>query len=78
MRGGADGARQTPGTAATVLHSHLALKTGFPAAHSVTSHSNGISALALQGIGGDHAALQSRQFQRFGQGGLGRAVWAGR
>ena len=31
-------------------------------------------ALALQGIGGDHAALPSRQLQRFGQGGLGRAV----
>jgi len=46
----ADCGRQTSVTAGTVLHrSHLALKTWFLAAHIVASHSNGISALQLQG-----------------------------
>ena len=43
-------ARQTSVTAGTALHrSHLPLKTWFLAAHIVASHSNGISALQLQG-----------------------------
>lgn len=42
--------RQSSVTAGTVLHrSHLPLKTWFLAAHIVASHSNGISALQLQG-----------------------------
>ena len=46
----ADCGRQTSVTAGTVIHrSHLALKTWFLAAHIVASHSNGISALQLQG-----------------------------
>lgn len=52
----ADCGRQTPVTAGTVNfsdnsghRSHLALKTWFLAAHIVASHSNGISALQLQG-----------------------------
>jgi len=41
--------RQTSVTAGTIMHrSHLPLKTWFVAAHIVTSHSNGISALQLQ------------------------------
>jgi predicted RNA-binding Zn-ribbon protein involved in translation (DUF1610 family) len=41
--------KQTSVTAGTVMHrSHLPLKTWFLAAHIVTSHSNGISALQLQ------------------------------
>jgi transposase-like protein len=41
--------RQTSVTAGTVMHrSHLPLRTWFMAAHIVTSHSNGISALQLQ------------------------------
>lgn len=41
--------RQTSVTAGTVMHgSHLSLKAWFLAAHIVTSHSNGISALQLQ------------------------------
>lgn len=41
--------RQTSVTAGTVMHrSHLRLRTWFTAAHIVTSHSNGISALQLQ------------------------------
>lgn len=41
--------RQTSVTAGTVMHrSHLPLKTWFMAAHILTSHSNGISALQLQ------------------------------
>ncbi len=41
--------KQTSVTAGTVIHrSHLPLKTWFLAAHIVTSHSNGISALQLQ------------------------------
>jgi predicted RNA-binding Zn-ribbon protein involved in translation (DUF1610 family) len=41
--------RQTSVTAGTALHrSHLGLKVWFLAAHIVTSHSNGISALQLQ------------------------------
>jgi hypothetical protein len=42
-------ARQTSVTAGTIMHrSHLPLRTWFMAAHIVTSHSNGISALQLQ------------------------------
>ena len=42
--------RQTSVTAGTIMHrSHLALKTWFLAAHIVATHSNGISALQLQG-----------------------------
>ena len=42
--------RQTSVTAGTIMHrSHLALKTWFLAAHGVATHSNGISALQLQG-----------------------------
>jgi hypothetical protein len=42
--------RQTSVTAGTVMHrSHLPLRTWFLAAHIVASHSNGISALQLQG-----------------------------
>jgi transposase-like protein len=42
-------AKQTSVTAGTVMHrSHLPLRTWFVAAHIVTSHSNGISALQLQ------------------------------
>ena len=42
--------RQTSVTAGTILHrSHLPLKTWFLAAHIVATHSNGISALQLQG-----------------------------
>ena len=42
--------RQTPVTAGTIMHrSHLPLKTWFLAAHIVATHSNGISALQLQG-----------------------------
>jgi transposase-like protein len=41
--------KQTSVTAGTVMHrSHLPLKTWFLAAHIVTSHSNGMSALQLQ------------------------------
>jgi len=41
--------KQTSVTAGTIMHrSHLALRTWFMAAHIVTSHSNGISALQLQ------------------------------
>ena len=41
--------KQTSVTAGTVMHrSHLSLRTWFVAAHIVTSHSNGISALQLQ------------------------------
>jgi len=41
--------RQTSVTAGTVMHSsHLPLRTWFIAAHIVTSHSNGMSALQLQ------------------------------
>lgn len=41
--------RQTSVTAGTVMHgSHMPLKTWFTAAHIVTIHSNGISALQLQ------------------------------
>ena len=41
--------KQTSVTAGTVMHgSHLPLKVWFTAAHIVTSHSNGISALQLQ------------------------------
>jgi predicted RNA-binding Zn-ribbon protein involved in translation (DUF1610 family) len=41
--------RQTSVTAGTVMHrSHLPLRVWFLAAHIVTSHSNGISALQLQ------------------------------
>lgn len=41
--------KQTSVTAGTVMHrSHLPLRTWFTAAHIVTSHSNGISALQLQ------------------------------
>lgn len=46
----ADCGRQTSVTAGTTVHrSHLTLKTWFLAAHIVASHSNGISALQLQG-----------------------------
>lgn len=42
-------ARQTSVTASTVMHSsHLPLRTWFLAAHIITSHSNGMSALQLQ------------------------------
>lgn len=42
--------RQTSVTASTFMHdSHLPLKTWFLAAHIVATHSNGISALQLQG-----------------------------
>ncbi len=42
-------ARQTSVTAGTVMHSsHLPLRTWFLAAHIITSHSNGMSALQLQ------------------------------
>jgi hypothetical protein len=42
--------RQTSVTAGTVMHaSHLPLKTWFTAIHIVSSHSNGVSALQLQG-----------------------------
>src|SRR5271170_3623151 len=42
--------RQTSVTAGTVMHrSKIALSTWFMAAHLVSSHSNGISALQLQG-----------------------------
>lgn len=42
--------RQTSVTAGTVMHSsHLPLRTWFLAAHIITSHSNGMSALQLQG-----------------------------
>ena len=42
--------RQTSVTAGTIMHrSHLPLKTWFLAAHIVATHSNGISALQLQG-----------------------------
>lgn len=42
-------ARQTSVTAGTIMHrSHLPLRTWLMAAHIVTSHSNGISALQLQ------------------------------
>jgi transposase-like protein len=45
----ADCGRQTSVTAGTVMHrSHLPLRSWFMAAHIVTSHSNGISALQLQ------------------------------
>ena len=41
--------KETSVTAGTIMHrSHLPLKTWFTAAHIVTSHSNGISALQLQ------------------------------
>ena len=41
--------RQTSVTAGTVMHSsHLPLRTWFLAAHIITSHSNGMSALQLQ------------------------------
>jgi hypothetical protein len=55
--------RQTSVTAGTVMHrSHLPLRTWFLAAHIVASHSNGISALQLQGRGARHitAARGSR------------------
>ena len=40
--------KETSVTAGTIMHrSHLPLKTWFMAAHIVTSHSNGISALQL-------------------------------
>jgi len=42
-------ARQTSVTAGTVMHSsHLPLRTWFLAAHIISSHSNGMSALQLQ------------------------------
>ncbi len=42
-------ARQTSVTAGTVMHSsHLPLRIWFLAAHIITSHSNGMSALHLQ------------------------------
>jgi hypothetical protein len=42
--------RQTSVTAGTIMHrSHLPLRTWFLAAHIVATHSNGISALQLQG-----------------------------
>jgi hypothetical protein len=42
-------ARQTSVTAGTVMHSsHLPLRIWFLAAHIITSHSNGMSALQLQ------------------------------
>ena len=53
-------ARQTSVTAGTVMHSsHLPLRTWFLAAHIITSHSNGMSALQLQaqlGLGSDKTA----------------------
>ena len=52
--------RQTSATAGTIMHrTHLPLRTWFLAAHLVTTHSNGISALQLQaklGIGSYKAA----------------------
>jgi hypothetical protein len=56
----ADYGRQPSATAGTIMHqTHLPLRTWFLAAHLVTTHSNGISALQLQaklGIGSYKAA----------------------
>ena len=50
--------KETSVSAGTIMHrSHLPLKTWFMAAHIVTSHSNGISALQLQG------SARARQLQ---------------
>ncbi len=65
----ADRRRQTSVTAGTVTHrSHLPLRTWFPAAHLMATHSNGISALQLQaqlGIGSYRSAwLLPRKLRR--------------
>ncbi len=65
----ADRRRQTSVTAGTVTHrSRLPLRTWFPAAHLMATHSNGISALQLQaqpGIGSYRSAwLLPRKLRR--------------
>ena len=57
--------RQTSVTAGTIMHrSHLALKTWFLAAHIVATHSNGISALQLQGQLGIKATAENTESAR--------------
>ena len=68
-------------TAGTVMHrSHLPLRTWFPAAHLVATHSNGISALQLQaqlGIGSYKSAWLLLHRLRRAMAGPGRSLLQG-
>jgi len=73
--------KQTSVTAGEIMHrSHLPLKTWFTAIHILTSHSNGVSALQLQGQlgpGSDKTAWLLLQKLRWDMVDPGRSLLAG-